>query len=135
MKGKRTNSLKPPLTKSPSEIGYWELNEVPRSGGCLRQKPYMLPKVSYKFLNFWGKTIWGNYGKQAKSKRERVYHIDEITNAKGGGTLNAYMCVQGGMWKNRKSIEKSVKISARTKWIAPNKCYGIFFVLWSGQVL
>ena len=34
MKGKLT----PPLTKRPSEVGFWKLNEMPRSGGCLRQK-------------------------------------------------------------------------------------------------
>ena len=38
MKGAITNSLKPPLTKRLSEVGYWELNEMPGSGGCLRQK-------------------------------------------------------------------------------------------------
>ena len=31
-------------------------------------------------------------------------------------------------------IEKSLIRPARTKWIAPNKCYGIFFMYWSGQV-
>ena len=38
MKGKITNSLRPPLTKRPSEVGYCELNEMLGSGGCLRQK-------------------------------------------------------------------------------------------------
>ena len=28
---------------------------------------------------------------QTKSKREKVYQIDEITYPKAGGTLNAYM--------------------------------------------
>ena len=37
MKGKITNSLKPPLTKRPSEEGL-ELNEMPGSGACLRPK-------------------------------------------------------------------------------------------------
>ena len=31
-------------------------------------------------------------------------------------------------------IEKLVIRSAHTKWIAPNKCHGIFFVHWSAQV-
>ena len=35
---KLTNSLKPPLTKRPSEVGYWEPNEMTGSGGALRQK-------------------------------------------------------------------------------------------------
>ena len=38
MKGKITDSLKPPLTKRPSEVGCWKLNEMPESGECLRQK-------------------------------------------------------------------------------------------------
>ena len=38
MKGKITNSLKPPLKKRPSEVGYWEMSEMSGSGGCLRQK-------------------------------------------------------------------------------------------------
>ena len=37
MKGKISNSLKPPLTKTPSEVGL-ELNEMPGIGACLRQK-------------------------------------------------------------------------------------------------
>ena len=37
MRGKLTNSLKPPLTKRTSDIGYWKLNEMPGSSGCLRQ--------------------------------------------------------------------------------------------------
>ena len=38
MKGKISNSLKPPLTKRTSEIDYWNLNDIPGSGECLRQK-------------------------------------------------------------------------------------------------
>ena len=63
MKGKITYCLKPLLTKRPSEVGYWKLNEMPGSSECLRQK--------HQFLNFWGKTIWGNYGKWVKLKWER----------------------------------------------------------------
>ena len=51
-----------------------------------------------------------------------VYQIDEITYAKGRGTLNA------------QRIEKSVIRSARTKLMAPNKCHGICFVHCTGQV-
>ena len=25
---RKSNSLKPPLTKRPAEVGYWELNEI-----------------------------------------------------------------------------------------------------------
>ena len=63
MKGEITFSLKPPLTKRPSVVGYWKVNEMPGSNKCLRQK--------YKLLNFWGKKIWGNCGKRAKSKWKR----------------------------------------------------------------
>ena len=53
MKGKITNSLKPPLTKRLFKVGYWKLNEISGSGGCLRQKRTdRLLKVSHKFLNF-----------------------------------------------------------------------------------
>ena len=38
LKGKTFESLKPPLTKRPSELGYWKLNEMPGSSVCLRQK-------------------------------------------------------------------------------------------------
>ena len=38
MKGKVTNGLKPTLPKRPSEAGYWKLNEILGSGGCVRQK-------------------------------------------------------------------------------------------------
>ena len=63
MQGKVTDSLKPWLTKKTVEVGYWKLNEMSESGECLRQK--------HQFLNFWGKTILGNYGKRANSKWER----------------------------------------------------------------
>ena len=53
MKGKITNSLKPPLTKRAFEVGYWKLNEMPGSGGCLKQKTtYRILRVSHKPLNF-----------------------------------------------------------------------------------
>ena len=63
IKNKITESLKPPLMKRLSDIGYWKLNEMPGSSECLRQK--------HGFFNFWGKTTWGNYDKQAKSKWDR----------------------------------------------------------------
>ena len=47
-----------------------------------------------------------------ESQNERGgYQIDEITHAKAGGTLNAYMCAQGDVSK----IEKLVLKSACTK--------------------
>ena len=57
MKSKTTDSLKPPLMKRPSEVGYWKLNEMP---------------VSETMVN-----------KQSQKGR-RVYQIDEITYTKGG---------------------------------------------------
>ena len=38
-------------------------NFVTGPSECLRQK--------HQFMNFWGNTLWRNYGKQAKSKWER----------------------------------------------------------------
>ena len=38
VKGEITSSLKPSLTKRSSEVGYWELNEMPGGIECLRQK-------------------------------------------------------------------------------------------------
>ena len=58
-----TDSLKPLLTKRSSEVSYWKLNEMPGRSDYLRQK--------HQFLNFWGKAIWGNYGKRVKSKWKR----------------------------------------------------------------
>ena len=37
---------------------------------------------------------------------------------------------KGECRKDKKSVERS----ARTKWMAPNKCHRIFFVHWLGQV-
>ena len=61
-KVKITDSLKPPWTERSSEVGYWKLNEMPRSSECLRQK--------HQFLNFWAKAICENYSKRSKSKWE-----------------------------------------------------------------
>ena len=76
MKGKITDRLKPRLTKRPSEVGYWKLNEMAGSSECLRQK--------HQFLNFWGQTLWGNYGKQIKSKWERRVSSQWNHICKGG---------------------------------------------------
>ena len=64
---------------------------------------------------------------EQSQKRGGGYQIDEITYAKGGSTLNAYICPQG-------VIKESVTRSARTKWMTPNKCHGIIFMHWPGQV-
>lgn len=48
VKDEITSSLKPSLTKRSSEVGYWELDEMPGGIEC----PYKLVKVSHKFLNF-----------------------------------------------------------------------------------
>ena len=46
------------------QVGYWKLNEIRGSGECLKQKnTYRVLAVSHKFLNFWIKSIWWNYGK------------------------------------------------------------------------
>ena len=82
MKGKIIDSLKPSLTKRPSELSYWKLNEMPGSSECLRQK--------HQFWNFWGKTIWVSYGKRAKSKWERRV-LNRWNNVrKRGFTVNGW---------------------------------------------
>ena len=45
-----------------------------------------------------------------------------------GVTLDAYLCLQRG-----RGVEKLVIRYVSTKWMAPNKCCGIFFVPCSGQ--
>ena len=130
MKGKIANSLKSPLTKRSSEIGYWELNEMGGSSGCHRQKKLIgYLRWGKKILNFWCKTIWGNYGKSAKW--QRGCQIDEITYVKRRGYSK---CVHMHTRGDVGSIEESVIRSACTKWKPPNKCYGILFVHWSGQI-
>ena len=56
------------------------------------------------------------------------YQIDEITYAKGGYSKRVHMRTGGT------GVEKSVIRYVRTKWMAPDKCCGIFFVHCSGQV-
>ena len=46
-----------------------------------------------------------------------------------GGTFNAYMCVQ-----RDREVKTSFMRCICTKWMALNKCYGICFVHWPGQV-
>ena len=95
MKDKITDSLKPLLMQRPSMVGYCKLNEMQGSGECLRQEN--------QFVNFWGKTIWGNYSKRAKSKWER--RVSNRWNHIRKRELNAYICVQGEV---AGGVEKSV---------------------------
>ena len=76
MKGKITDSLKPPLTKRPFEEYYWKLNEMPGSTECLRQKD--------QFLNFWSKKQYVETMVNEQSQNGRgEYQIDNITCGKG----------------------------------------------------
>ena len=43
-------------------------------------------------------------------------------------------CVHVRVRGNVQRIEKLVIRFARTKWMAPNKCHGIFVMHWSGQI-
>ena len=52
MKGKITDSLNPPLTKSPSEVGYWKLNEMPESSGPVTKKVNTVTKNVFKKMLF-----------------------------------------------------------------------------------
>ena len=40
------------------------------------------------------------------SKRERGYQMDKTAYLKVGGTLNVYMCAQGGMWERIRKLVK-----------------------------
>ena len=100
MKGKITNTLKPPLTKWPSEVGYCELNEMSRSGGCLRQKKF----ISYLrwVINFWISEVKQYEETMANEQSQNGrdgYQIDKVTYSKGRGTLNLY---KGGCGMDRK---------------------------------
>ena len=75
MEGKITYSLKPPLTKRPSEVGYWKLNEMPGSSECLRQK--------HQFLIFEVKQYEETMANEKIQIGRREYQIDKITYAKG----------------------------------------------------
>ena len=104
MKGEITDSLKPPLTKKPSEVGYWKLNEMPGSSECPRQK-----------INSWISEVKQDVETIAIEQSQNgrgEYQVDKITYAKGV-TLNAYLPI---------------------KWMAPNRYCRTFFVHWSGQV-
>ena len=86
MNGKKTNSLKPQLTKRLYEVGYSGLNKIPGRDGCLRQKK--LIEYLSCVINFWisevkqYEEIMAN--KQSQNMR-RAYQMDEITHGKGGG--------------------------------------------------
>ena len=59
-----------------------------------------------------------------------------------GHTLRTYATggMEGSSWKlctgayRGRGVEKSVIRYVRTKWMAPKKCCGVFFVYWFGQV-
>ena len=72
MKGKITDSLKPPITNRPSEVCYRKLNEMPESGERLRQKQYEETMANEQSQNGRGE-----------------YQIDEIDESKKEVSLNA----------------------------------------------
>ena len=75
IKGKITDSLKPPLTKRLSEVSYWKLNEMPGSSEC--------PKQKHQFLSFYGKKYEETMANEQSQNGRRDYQINEITYAKG----------------------------------------------------
>ena len=74
MKGKTTYSLKPPLTKRPSEVGYWKLDEKPESGECLRQNHNMRKDNMRK--------LWQT--SKVKMGEQSIKSIKSCKQAKGG---------------------------------------------------
>ena len=66
----------------------------------------------------------------------REYQIDEITYAKGAYCKCVHMRTkerEGGLGGGGGVVEKLDIRYVRTKWMAPDKCCGTFFVHWSGQ--
>ena len=61
MKGKITDRLKSPLTKRPSEVGHWKLNEMPGSSEYLRQnnRRKLWQKWERRVSNRWNHTKGG----------------------------------------------------------------------------
>ena len=112
MKGKITDSLKPPLTRRPFEVGYWKLNEMPGGGVWLRQKHQFLRKKQYE------RTTAKLVEESIKSMKSR--------KQKGSYSKCVHMRSEG------KGVESSIIRYVRDKWMPSNKCFGIFFVHWSG---
>ena len=90
------------------------------------QKVVWVSEIKTSILEFCGKTMWGNYGKRAKSKRERKVSNRWNHARKREFTLNAYICVQGeaGL-KNRSKDRYALNIWPQTNvveyflWISP----------------
>ena len=64
---------------------------------------------------------------KVKTGEESIKSMKSHTQ-KGGYSKCIHIRARG------RGVEKSVIRYVRTKWIAPNKCCGILFVHWSGQV-
>ena len=65
-------------------------------------------------------SVFGDFSCSVKSMKSRTQK---------GGYCKCVHIRTGG-----RRIEKSVIRYVSTKWMAPNKCCGIFFVQWSGQM-
>ena len=87
MKGKTTDSLKSLLTKSPSEFGYWKLNEMPGSGECLKQK--------HQFLNSEVKQYDETISNKQSQNRRADNQIGEITYTRGCYSKCVHMRTRG----------------------------------------
>ena len=96
VKGKVTNSFKPPLTERPFALGYRELSEMSNWKWWMSERKKQLNKV---FVLWWGSEVkqYGNYDKRAESKR-RGNQLKKSHTPRGRGTLNVHKCVQGGGW-------------------------------------
>ena len=76
VKDEITDSLKPSLTKIPSEVGYWKLNEMPGTSDCPRQK-----------INSWISEVKQDEETIAIEQSQNgrgEYQVDKITYTKGG---------------------------------------------------
>ena len=92
MKRKITNSLKPRLKKNPSEVGYWELNEMLGTTGCLRQREpigYLRWVISFWISDVkqYEEIMARNSFEQSQNGRGAIKSMKWHTQKVGGGVL------------------------------------------------
>ena len=85
-------------------------------------------RQKHQFLNSEVKQYEENKANEQSQNGRGEYLIDEITYTKRGYSKCAHMRTR---WSG---VEKWIIRYVRTKWMTPNKCCGIFFVHWVGQV-
>ena len=110
VKGKVTNSFKPPLTERPFALGYRELSEMSNWKWWMSERKKQLNKV---FVLWWGSEVkqYGNYDKRAKSKR-RGNQLKKSHTQRGEGYPKCAIVRTRG-----REVKNSLNV---TKWMTPN---------------